>query len=69
MADADTCVSSAQADQEAAMRASLTPAERVATLYEAHRERIYRFLMGQGLEPANAQDLAQDVFIKLFLVS
>jgi RNA polymerase sigma-70 factor (ECF subfamily) len=67
MDDADICVSSAQADQEAATTACLTTAERVAALYEAHRERIYRFLMGQGLESSNAQDLAQDVFIKLFV--
>ena len=49
------------------MGANLTPAERVAALYEAHRDELYRFLVGQGIEPATAQELAQDAFIKLFI--
>jgi RNA polymerase sigma-70 factor (ECF subfamily) len=57
---------SIRASQEAAMQASVTT-ERVAALYEAHRGEIYRFLVGQGLEPAKAQELAQDVFMKLFV--
>ena len=41
--------------------------ERVLLLYEAHREGIYRFLVGQGLRPAEAQDATQDVFVDLFM--
>lgn len=67
MADADIFGATIQADKEGAMYANLTTAERVAALYEAHREAIYRFLLGQGLEPATAQELAQDVFVKLFV--
>jgi RNA polymerase sigma-70 factor (ECF subfamily) len=40
---------------------------RVAGLYEAHRDRIYRFLVGQGMEPAVAQEATQDVFVDLFV--
>ena len=39
---------------------------RVASLYEAHRDGIFRFLVAQGLGAAAAQDLAQDVFLDLF---
>lgn len=49
------------------MSARPTTEERVAALYESHRDRIYRFLVGQGLEPARAQELAQDVFVRLFV--
>jgi RNA polymerase sigma-70 factor (ECF subfamily) len=47
---------------------SVTPAadERVAALYETHRKKIYGFLVGQGLGPAKAQELTQDVFVRLF---
>jgi RNA polymerase sigma factor (sigma-70 family) len=67
MADADMFDATTQTDEESTMRANLTTEERVAALYEAHREEIYRFLTGQGLEPATAQELAQDVFVKLFV--
>lgn len=40
--------------------------ERVVLLYEAHREGIYRFLVGHGLTPGEAQEVAQDVFVDLF---
>lgn len=49
------------------MSEALTADERVAALYEAHRERIYGFLVGQGLVAAKAQELVQDVFLKLFV--
>ncbi len=49
------------------MGVSLSPAERVAALYEAHRLAIYRFLVGQGLDVGTAQELTQDVFVKLFV--
>ena len=41
--------------------------ERVIALYEAHRDGIYRFLVGQGLNPMAAQDVTQDVFVDLFV--
>lgn len=41
--------------------------ERVIALYESHREGIYRFLVGHGLSPGEAQDLTQDVFLDLFV--
>jgi len=41
--------------------------ERVVALYEAHRDGIYRFLVGQGLNPMAAQDITQDVFVDLFV--
>jgi RNA polymerase sigma-70 factor, ECF subfamily len=41
--------------------------QRVVALYEAHRDGIYRFLVGQGLNPMAAQDVTQDVFVDLFV--
>jgi RNA polymerase sigma-70 factor (ECF subfamily) len=43
-----------------------TPHERVAALYEADREKIYKFLVGQGVDPAKSQELVQEVFFRLF---
>jgi RNA polymerase sigma-70 factor (ECF subfamily) len=40
---------------------------RVVALYESHREGIYRFLVGHGLSPGEAQETTQDVFIDLLL--
>jgi RNA polymerase sigma-70 factor (ECF subfamily) len=53
--------------RESIRTARPTIKERVATLYENHREDIYRFLVGHGLQPAKAQELAQDVFVNLFV--
>jgi RNA polymerase sigma-70 factor (ECF subfamily) len=36
-------------------------------LYEAHRDEIYHFLLGQGLKPEIAQEVTQDVFLDLFV--
>jgi RNA polymerase sigma-70 factor (ECF subfamily) len=41
--------------------------ERVTALYQAHRDGIYRFLVAQGVPRAAAQEVAQDVFVKLFV--
>jgi RNA polymerase sigma-70 factor (ECF subfamily) len=41
--------------------------ERVGQLFVAYREEIYRFLTGQGLPTSVAQDVTQDVFLKLLL--
>lgn len=40
---------------------------RVSALYETHRDGIYRFLVGQGLNPTVAQEVTQDVFLDLFM--
>jgi RNA polymerase sigma-70 factor (ECF subfamily) len=67
MSNADTFDRTIPSDREGAMSAAPTTDERVAVLYGAHRERIYGFLVGQGLVPAKAQELVQDVFLKLFV--
>ena len=41
--------------------------ERIVALYEAHRDGIYRFLVGHGLSPAEAQEVTQDIFVDLFV--
>ena len=41
--------------------------DRVVALYEAHREGVYRFLVGHGLSPGEAQEVTQDVFVDLFV--
>ena len=67
MADGEIYDSVIPAGGEGTTQMTLTTAQRVAALYEAHREEIYRFLVGQGLPPATAQELAQDVFVRLFI--
>lgn len=42
-------------------------AERVGKLYLSHRKEIFRFLAGQGVPAATAQDITQDVFLKLLV--
>jgi RNA polymerase sigma-70 factor, ECF subfamily len=42
--------------------------QRVTSLYKSHRDGIYRFLIAQGVPPAEAQEVAQDVFVKLFVM-
>src|ERR1700730_14712646 len=41
--------------------------ERVTALYQAHCGCIYRFLVAQGVSPVAAQEVTQDVFVKLFV--
>ena len=65
MTDTHTFDSLLRAGEEGA--ANMTSEARVAALYEAHREEIYRFLVGQGLEASRAQELAQETFVKLFV--
>ena len=67
MGDADSFDATIESSHESAMSASSTPDERVAALYQANRERIYAFLVGQGLAPAKAQELTQDAFVNLFV--
>ncbi len=47
-------------------RSTLSLQGRVVSLYEAHREGIYRLLVGHGLRPDEAQEFTQDVFVDLF---
>lgn len=41
--------------------------ERLSSLYETHRDGIYRYLQAQGLSPPVAQEVTQDVFVDLFV--
>lgn len=34
-----------------------------ATVFERHRDVVYRYLRGIGMEPATAEDVTQDVFV------
>jgi RNA polymerase sigma-70 factor (ECF subfamily) len=52
---------------EAALSRKESLEQRVAALYGTHRDAIYRFLVGQGVEPAFAQEATQNVFVDLFL--
>jgi RNA polymerase sigma-70 factor, ECF subfamily len=67
MSDADTLDAAMRSGREAAMSTDSPTDERVAALYVAHRGKIYGFLVGQGLNPAQAQELAQEVFVRLFV--
>lgn len=67
MGEADTLHGNPRTGQRLADHGKFAAQERVAALYETHREAIYRFLLMRGLEPSTAQDVAQDTFIQLFL--
>jgi len=69
MSDAEIFDAGGRTEQESAMGVDLTAGERIAALYEAHREDLYRFLVGQGIESATAQELAQDVFVRLVVAT
>ena len=56
-----------QSGRLGAVRMSLTTEERVAASFETHRMKIYGFLVSQGLDPAEAQELTQDVFFRFFI--
>src|SRR5215831_3439596 len=47
------------------VRPSLT--DRVGRLYLSHRDEIFRFLAAQGIPAATAQDITQEVFLKLLV--
>jgi RNA polymerase sigma-70 factor (ECF subfamily) len=40
--------------------------ERVAQAYEEMRDDVYRYLLTFGLPPAHAQDVTQEVFLRMF---
>jgi RNA polymerase sigma-70 factor, ECF subfamily len=45
----------------------VTLEERVARLYEEAREDVYRYVLTLGLSPAQAQEAAQEVFLRLYV--
>ncbi len=67
MADGEHRSSNGQAVRPANPLTRADLEARVGALYEAHRDEIYRFLVGQGLNPTVAQEIAQDVFVDLFV--
>lgn len=67
MGDTDIFGSMGRTDCEGATSVSPLAEERAAALFETHRDKIFCFLVGQGIEPAEAQELTQDVFFKLFV--
>lgn len=52
---------------EPATRAQRSLTDHVGGLYVAHREEIFRFLAAQGIPAAMAQDITQEVFLKLLV--
>ncbi|HLK67976.1 MAG TPA: sigma-70 family RNA polymerase sigma factor [Bryobacteraceae bacterium] len=44
----------------------MEPRERVGQLYLEAREGVYRYLLTFGISPAQAQELTQDSFLRLF---
>ena len=40
--------------------------DRVAALFEEHRENVYRYLLTLGLTPPQAQEATQEVFLRLY---
>ncbi len=67
MAEADIFNSAIPADQPEVVRGNVTAEDRVSELYEVHRAKMYRFLLSQGLDSGTAQELAQEVFVRLFV--
>jgi RNA polymerase sigma-70 factor, ECF subfamily len=41
--------------------------DRVAQLFEESRDDVYRYLLTLGLDPGGAQDVAQEVFLRLYV--
>jgi RNA polymerase sigma-70 factor (ECF subfamily) len=48
-------------------RASLTLQDQVAQLFVEARDDVYRYLLGLGLHPPQAQEAAQEVFLRLYV--
>jgi RNA polymerase sigma-70 factor (ECF subfamily) len=51
----------------AGCEATMTPQEYVSRSYEEYRNGIYRYLVALGIEPSVAQDVTQELFLKLFV--
>jgi RNA polymerase sigma factor (sigma-70 family) len=54
------------ASDASAGRKSMTIQEQVTAAYEQYREDVYRYLLMLGLAPAQAQEVAQESFLRLF---
>jgi RNA polymerase sigma-70 factor (ECF subfamily) len=54
-------------EQTDADAAGSSVSEHVARLYTSHRLRIYHFVVAQGVDSGTAQEIAQDVFVRLFV--
>lgn len=67
MSENDQSAAGFRAARDEAASKAANPEERATALYEAHRDAIYRFLVRQGLSPAAAQDVTQDVFVDLLV--
>ena len=39
----------------------------IADLYRTERDDLYRYLVSSGVEPAQAQDVTQEVFLRLYV--
>src|SRR5258707_648097 len=61
-------ISVLQAMRESPLHRAERLRARVTGLYQAHRDAVYRLLVAQGLPPAIAEEVTQDVFVKLFVV-
>ncbi|MGA3326269.1 MAG: RNA polymerase sigma factor [Terriglobia bacterium] len=50
----------------AGYQTTMTPREFVSRAYEENRDAIYRYLVALGTKPSVAQDLTQELFLKLY---
>jgi RNA polymerase sigma-70 factor (ECF subfamily) len=50
----------------AGCQTALTRKDFVSRAYEEHRDAIYCYLVALGIEPSAAQDLTQELFLKLY---
>jgi RNA polymerase sigma-70 factor (ECF subfamily) len=51
----------------AGCQTTMTPRDFVSRSYEENRHVIYRYLVALGIEPSVAQDVTQEVFLKLYV--
>ena len=47
--------------------AAMTVQDQVAQLFVEARDDVYRYLLGLGLHPPQAQEAAQEVFLRLYV--
>src|SRR5215471_14634896 len=48
-------------------RSAMTLQDQVAQLFEEARDDVYRYLLSLGLHPPQAQEAAQEVFLRLYV--
>lgn len=65
--DEDVVEFDAASWRAASGEAPMTEREVVSRAYEAHRDWLYRHLVLLGADPQAAEDLTQDVFLKLYV--